>query len=191
MMYDVNVRQYRYIGIFAFVVLFAGAIALYFIKTGSGPQLEWKNFIFNGDALHFRYPSEWCFDDADCRNLYVTKQEKVFSLGLMQKEQSGSNGEFIDSILDISYVDSVDMKQAETYLKDAYALHTDIQWTTDLNNPIVKIVHLSKEKVYAAFSEELHTLVAFRLQPACLLDCKIDVEILNSITIDGVKVYRD
>lgn len=49
-------------------------------------------------------------------------------------------------------------------------------------------------RIHAVYSEGLHALVMFdlaQLGQACLIDCKVDYDILNSIKLDGIEVYHE
>jgi hypothetical protein len=187
-------------GIIVLIVILALAGVLISLKTVKHElQPLWKDFIWNGDALRFSYPSKFCFSADDCRKLYVVHHDDAFLIGSMQKEQPGSNSAFIDPILIISYVDGVELQEAAQYLRDTYIQQMEernptfhigaIQWTADAANASVKVPDLKNSWIYAAYSEQMHTLVAFQLQPACLFDCQIDQDVLHSITFDGVQVY--
>ncbi|MCX6761449.1 MAG: hypothetical protein NTY33_01185 [Candidatus Moranbacteria bacterium] len=155
-------------------------------------KAEWKTFSFNGTAFSFEYPAKICQDSAACHDLFVTKNGETVSIGQMQEGES-VNGSYIDPILSIYYVASSDQISAEKYVKDKYknlALPNKISWTVDKENPEVSVANLESFRVYAAYSKGLKTLVTFSLQPACIFDCQVDGEMLNSIKLDGVSVYQ-
>jgi uncharacterized protein YceK len=159
------------------------------LNKSDNKATEWKNFSFNGDALSFKYPTQWCFDNNDCRNLYVTKNGDDISIS--QAQNQGTKEEYIEPMLSISYLDGVGQEGAEKYLKNKYKLNGRISWTADKANPDVKIAELKNFRTFAAFSQSLGTLFSFSLQPACLFDCQIDGAILNGIKLDGVSFYRE
>lgn len=170
-------------------------------NQSSDKAIEWKNFSRNGNALSFKYPSKWCYDNTDCgNNLYVTEIRDTLSIGQIGKE-SITNVEIIEPILLIYYVtsldqiNSLDQNGAEKYLRDKYETVETISWVADKTNPGVVVIdsssNLGRSRVYAAYSKEFGALVSFSLQPACLFDCQIDREVLNSIKLDGVSVYQE
>lgn len=161
------------------------------VNKSANVQVEWKDFFWNGSAFGFKYPTKLCWDNSDCRDLYIIKIDERVSIGQIQKASS-SNSEFIDSIFSIYYVDVVDQNDAEKYLKNKYQLSGVISWTADKNNEKVKIADLKSNKSYAAYSKELGGLVSFDLPlNSCLIDCgKIEQKILRSIKLDGVEVYQ-
>ncbi|MEI7425629.1 MAG: hypothetical protein WCK16_01720 [Candidatus Moraniibacteriota bacterium] len=159
------------------------------LNKSDNKTTEWKNFSFNGDALSFKYPTQWCFDNKDCRNLYVTRNGDDISIS--QAQNQGTKEEYIEPMFSISYLDGVGQEGAEKYLKNKYKLTGRILWTTDKVNPDVKIAELKNFRTFAAFSQNLGILFSFSLQPACLFDCQIDGDILNSIKLDEVSFYRE
>jgi hypothetical protein len=63
-----------------------------------------------------------------------------------------------------------------------------VSWEIDKNNSTVKVAKLG-QFLHAAYEDGV--LAEFALQPACLLDCKIDGGILSSIKLDGAQLYPD
>lgn len=151
---------------------------------------DWKTFSFNGDALRFKYPAIWCWDNKDCRNLYAVHYEDVVFIGQNQLLDNTSDG-YIYPILPIYYVGNIDQDDAEKYLKNKYEQPESISWTIDKNNPEVKVASVvGPNRIYASYSKEIRTLVFFNLPLACLFDCQTDKDVINSIEVNGVKVYQ-
>ncbi len=163
-----------------------------FTPKSINENVEWRNFSSSsGGVVSFKYPSKICWDNTDCRNLYVIQIDDVIYIGQTEQE----NNTQIEVVLAIYYGSQLfDQNSAEKYLKTKYGLLEAISWIADKNNPDVKVANLHGDrlyKTYAAYSKELGMLVSFTLQPACLLDCKVDNDILNSIKLDGVGVYHE
>ena len=120
----------------------------------------------------------------------MVNYEDVIFIG--QKATGNIDGQYIEPILPIYYVDNVDQDGAEKYLKNKYEPSEAISWTADKNNPEVKVASVvSPARIYASYSKEIRTMVFFSLPLACLFDCQIDKDVINSIEVDGVKVYQE
>ena len=147
----------------------------------------WNNFSFSN--ISFKYPAQVCTDSTNCQSIEVIKTGDAINIG----QYFDSN----ESLLTIYYVENIDQKGAEEYLQDKYGKVNSVSWMVDKNNIDIKLANhfggfnrVSGGVIsYAAYSEKLKTLVSFGYAPACIIDCAIDDDFLNSIKLNGIKVY--
>jgi hypothetical protein len=152
-------------------------------------KTEWKSFCFNGNSICFKYPSKFCYDKNNCRDLYVIDNLDAFIIG--GKVKNGIS-EYIQPIVSIYYGNMVDKSTAEEYLRTKNSLlkNTPIPWTLSKN----ELVFTTTSKfmpIYAAFSEETGYLVWFKTNFACFFDCgQVEKTFLHSIKLDTIEVYN-
>ena len=144
-------------------------------------KTEWKSFCFNGNSICFKYPSKFCYDKNDCRDLYVIDNLDAFIIG--GKIQNGTS-EYIQPIVSIYYVNGIGQKDTEKYLR------LNIPWTADKDNPNVFTTTTKYIPNYAGYSKDLKTLIWFKTNFACFFNCgQTEKTFLHSIKLDGVEIY--